>query len=91
MAEDKGAEPILMTVPNIPASSSSSISFCNQVNAWIRSLGYRYIDAAYALSTGDGVTADASKFMPDNTHPNLAGGEAIFNHIKAYLPDLIWK
>lgn len=91
MAEAKGAQPILVTVPNVPSGTSSVAAFCEAVNPWIRSLGYEYIDIAYALSTGDGVTGDVNKFVADRTHPNLAGGQAIFNYIKAHLPQLLWK
>lgn len=91
MAEEKGARPILVTVPNVPAGTSKVANFCAAVNPWIRSLGYEYIDIAYALSTGDGITGDVNKFVADRTHPNLAGGQAIFNYIKAHLPQLMWK
>lgn len=91
MAEGNGSVPILTTVPNVPAGNSTTQEFCNTVNPWIRSLGYDYIDIAYALSTGDGITGDTNKFVSDQTHPNLAGGQAIFNYIKAFLPYLLWK
>lgn len=91
MVKEKGAVPILVTVPNVPAGNSTTRAFCETANPWVRSLGYDYIDIAYALSTGDGITGDSSKFVSDATHPNLAGGQAIFNYIKAFLPYLLWK
>lgn len=91
MVKEKGAVPILITTPNVPAGNSTTRTFCEAANPWVRSLGYDYIDIAYALSTGDGITGDTSKFVSDNTHPNLAGGQAIFNYIKAHLPQLLWK
>ena len=91
MIEEKGAVPILVTVPNVPAGNSTTAGFCETVNPWIRSLGYDYIDIAYALSTGDGTTGDTDKFVADQTHPNLVGGQAIFNYIRAHLPYLLWK
>lgn len=91
LAKEKGSEPILVTVPNVPAGNATVRTFCQEVNPWIRSLGYDYIDIAYALSTGDGITGDESKFVLDMTHPNLVGGQAIFNYIKAHLPQLLWR
>ena len=91
MVKEKGAVPILITVPNVPAGNSTTRAFCEAANPWVRSLGYDYIDIAYALSTGDGITGDSSKFVSDATHPNLVGGQAIFNYIKAFLPYLLWK
>ena len=91
MAEAKGAVPVLITVPNVPAGNSTTAAFCAAANPWIRSLGYAYIDVAYALSNGDGSTGDTNKFVADMTHPNLAAGQAIFNYIKANLPELLWK
>lgn len=91
IAKAKGAEPILVTVPRISDGSLDNKTWVEEVNPWIRASGYRYIDIAYALSTGDGITQDYSKFVGDKTHPNLAGGQAILNYIKAFLPDLLWK
>lgn len=91
MVKEKGAVPILTTIPNVPAGNSTTRDFCETANPWVRSLGYDYIDIAYVLSTGDGITGDSGKFVSDATHPNLAGGQAIFNYIKAFLPYLLWK
>lgn len=91
MAKEKGANPVLITVPNVPGGNETVAAFCSAVNPWIRGLGYDYIDLAYALSTGDGTVGDTNKFVSDGIHPNLAGGQAIFNYIKAHLPQLIWK
>lgn len=91
MAEAKGAEPILITVPRVKTDILDNLSYMTEINPWLRSGSHRFIDLAYALSAGDGLTADPAKFMPDRIHPNLAGGMAVFNYIKAFLPDLLWK
>lgn len=91
LAKNAGAVPILVTIPNVPAGNETTAAFCEQANLWIRSLGYDYIDIAYALSTGDGTTGDTTKFVSDMTHPNIKGGKAIFDYIKANLPHLLWK
>ena len=89
VCKEIGAEPILITTPYVPAANANVSGFCNTINPWIRSSGYRYIDIAYALSTGTETQPDADKYMADGTHPNLAGGQAILNYIKAFLPDLL--
>lgn len=91
LAKEKGAEPILITVPKLNTGTADNTSWIEEVNPWIRGLGYRYIDIAMALSTGVETSQDLSKYMPDKTHPNLVGGAAIFKYIEANLPDLLWK
>lgn len=89
VCKEIGAEPILVTTPYVPEANTNVPAFCNVVNPWIRESGYRYIDIAYALSTGTETQADTDKYMADGIHPNLAGGRAILNYIKAFLPDLL--
>ena len=89
VCKEIGAEPVLVTTPYVPEANTNVLAFCNVVNPWIRESGYRYIDIAYALSTGTETQADTDKYMADGIHPNLAGGRAILNYVKAFLPDLL--
>ena len=91
MAKSVNAEPILITTPKINDGTLNNTTWIQSVNAWVRASGYRYIDIALALSTGVETYQDLTKYVADKTHPNLLGGQAIFNSIKANLPDLLWE
>jgi len=88
IVKSKNAIPVLITVPRLGSRDNSA--FMETVNAWVKASGHRYIDLAAVLSTGDGVTHDAGKFVSDGVHPNIEGGEACFRYIEANLPELIY-
>lgn len=90
IVESKDAIPVLTTVPR-RGSGTDNLAFMQAVNPWIKELGYRYIDLAAVLSTGDGETHNADKFISDGVHPNIAGGAACYRYIEANLPELIGK
>jgi len=81
--------PILTTCPRV--LDTDNIETLTYINNFVRNSGYEYIDIAYALSTGDGVTQDTNKMNSDRIHPNNLGANAIIQYIKAYLPYLLIK
>lgn len=81
-----GIIPILCTIPR--RMDSDNLAFIQMANPWIRSLGYKYIDQAVAMSTGDGVTQDTSKYVDDRIHPNVKGGECLYRCAQAMLPEM---
>ena|GEM_PF-4256831 len=87
MVERENIIPVLCTIPR--RLDHDNLAFINAVNPWIRGLGYRVIDEAAALSTGDGITQDAAKYQSDKIHPTIRGGDAIFRWIEANLPELL--
>ena len=80
--------PVLVTISR--RTDTDNLTFIQQANPWLKSLGYLYIDEALAMSTGDGVTQDATKYQDDGIHPSLAGGKAVYDWIEANLPELIY-
>lgn len=81
--------PILVTCPRV--MDTDNIETMTTINNFVRTSGYKYIDLAYALSTGDGITQDSSKFNTDKIHPNNKGADAIINWISANFPELLIK
>lgn len=90
MVKDHGSEPIITTTIICVTDTHNNTEWLTDVNPQLRELGYKYIDLAYIMSTGDGLTPDYSKFVGDKTHPNLLGGQAIMNYIRANLPELLY-
>lgn len=86
--ENAGIEPVLITCPRV--MDDDNVSTLREINQWVKGAGYKYIDVAMALSTGDGETMDSSKYQTDNIHPNIKGGECIFNWIRVNLPELLY-
>lgn len=86
--ENAGIEPVLITCPRV--MDNDNVSVLREINEWVKNTGYKYIDVAMALSTGDGETMDTLKYQTDNVHPNLKGGECIFNWIRINLPELLY-
>lgn len=68
----QGSELILCTGP---AGSPGTVAVANQINAWIRDSGYRFVDRAAVLFTdrADAATYIPSLFADGGTHPNQAG------------------
>ena len=70
--EQYGIEPILATIPNIPAYDHT------YKNAWVRSSGYRYIDFAKAVGAESaGSSWYAGCLASDNTHPTSYGARLL--------------
>ncbi len=89
IVEGTGAVPVLVTIPR--RGDIDNLAFMRTANNWIKNSGYGYIDLAAVLSTGDSETQDSTKFIADKIHPNISGGEAIYRHIKAKLPEIIGR
>ena len=64
--------------PAVRADSSSITAFITEVNAWIKSLGYWYIDE-YALLPAD-------RLLNDTIHPNAEGHDLILSNLLALIP-----
>lgn len=74
--------PILATIP------TTSVVNNNKKNEWIRASGYRYIDFAAAVgASGDG-TWYTGMLGPDNVHPTELGAKALYDQVKADLPEI---
>ena len=87
MVKSVNAIPVLMTTPRL--GDRDNLAWMNEVNPWIKSLGYKYVDIAYCLSTGDSLTRDADRMRSDMVHPNHVGAEAIFNWVESNLPEIL--
>lgn len=87
MIKSIDAIPVLTTAPRRGDTDNST--WMGVINPWIKSLGYKYIDLAMALSTGDGMTQDTTRYRPDGVHPNSKGAQAILNYIELNLPELM--
>lgn len=71
-----GSEPVLTTIPI--RGDVDNTAFAYQANAWISSLGYKYINE-YALLNGH--------LLSDNIHPNESGNKIIYNALRFIVPD----
>lgn len=81
------AIPVLVTIP--PTVGTASASIWSSINAFVKASGELYIDEALVLSDGyDGASRDSSKFLSDDTHPNVAGHQAIFDRLKCDVPEI---
>lgn len=70
---------LICTPPSNTASDSGRKTVLGAVRAWLLTLNQPNVvvaDTGLALSTGDGVTADATK-LADTVHPNPAGNQAM--------------
>lgn len=88
LIEDQNAEPILMTVC---ANTSVSSAVFNDMNEWIKSSGYRYIDANRVMSLNyDTLTNNPALKLEDGVHPNVEGNKIIFERAKLDIPELFY-
>jgi lysophospholipase L1-like esterase len=58
---------------------AGELTTLSAVNSWMKALttsGLYVADTGNALTTGDGVTQDAAKFV-DGVHPNITGRQAM--------------
>ena len=89
MVKAVNAIPILMTTPRVVNGGNDDLAFITTINPWIKSLGYKYVDIAYCLSTGDSTTLDTNRMMSDKTHPNHVGAQAIMNWVENNLQEIL--
>lgn len=73
----KGAEPILTTIP--VRTDTDNTAFVEEANAWIKSLGYKYVDE-HAIISGDHV-------LSDGIHPNERGHALIYLALSGLIPE----
>jgi lysophospholipase L1-like esterase len=74
-----GARVIVCTVPPSTSMDAGELTTLAAVNTWIKAIttsGVYVADTGNALTTGDGVTRDAAKYV-DGAHPNLTGRQAM--------------
>lgn len=88
--ESKSIEPILVTVSNRSdyADGTTYKEWIKVINPWIRTRGYKYVDIAMAVSTGDGLTQNLNLFTEDKSHLNSEGNKAVYYKFKADVPEL---
>jgi lysophospholipase L1-like esterase len=83
--EAKGAEIVLTTLP----PRSDRVALLAQINSYILSSGYKYVDFAKALTTnGDRVTENTSLFLSDHVHPNVAGHLRMYEQLRKDVPEM---
>ena len=74
--EENGSIPVLVTIPR--RYDADNTTFITEANAWIKSLGYLYIDE-YALLPAD-------RLLNDTIHPNAEGHDLILSNLLALIP-----
>ena len=74
--EENGSIPVLVTIPR--RYDADNTAFITEANAWIKSLGYWYIDE-YALLPAD-------RLLNDTIHPNAEGHDLILSNLLALIP-----
>ena len=74
--EENGSIPVLVTIPR--RYDADNTTFITEANAWIKSLGYWYIDE-YALLPAD-------RLLNDTIHPNAEGHDLILSNLLALIP-----
>lgn len=80
-AQVAGIKLIICTPSSNTVASAQQKTYLAAVRSWLLALkvtGVTVVDTGIALTTGDGVTADAAKLV-DTTHPNSTGQQAIAN------------
>lgn len=80
--------PVLCTLtPIVGNPSGYNDSVMPNVNAWIKSSGYKYVDFNAAL-TSDGATQISDYFLDDGCHPNIDGNAVMYDKIREDVPEL---
>ena len=75
---ERGVEPVLTTIPI--RTDTDNTNFITEVNPWIKSLGYKFVDE-YNIVSGENV-------LSDGVHPSKNGNICIFNSIKGVIPEV---
>ena len=82
-----GKTPVLATIPPVSGVLTNEVHM--QMNEYIRSLNYKYIDVAKLLSQGhNGTTPDDSMMLPDHVHPTIESHELIYKLIVSTIPEI---
>jgi lysophospholipase L1-like esterase len=85
-ASVNGTIPVLTTLP--PHIDNKSVLF-GQINSWIRSSGYKYVDFAEVLTTDStNNTWKSGVSLSDRVHPNATGHDLMFKRLKMDVPEL---
>ena len=90
LAEANNVIPILATIPpRVGDDVAEGNAVHEQMSAWVRQSGYRYIDVAKALTlNNDGVTPNESLMLADRTHPTKEGNLRIYEEFRSKLGDI---
>ena len=90
ICKDKGIIPILYKVPNVPVWGGHAARTNNYKNAYIESLGVRYIDAPSALGDdGSGNWYEGfEQSSTDHVHTSKLGAKALMMQIIADFPEI---
>ena len=84
LCEEKGITPILATIPNVPSIDHT------YKNAYVKSLGVRYIDFAKAVNAESaGATWYTGMLSQDNTHPSALGAKALMRQFLLDVPEVL--
>lgn len=82
--ERNNVTPILATIPNVPDRIQTF------KNAYVKSLGYRYIDFAKAVGAeSQGSTWYTGMLSNDNLHPSSLGAKALYAQVLADFPEIV--
>ena len=82
ICNERGIEPILSTVPNVPARSNRA------KNAWVRSLPYRYVDFSHAVNADTDPSWYPDMLSGDNVHPAAGGAAALYSRVLVDFPEI---
>ena len=82
--EQNNVTPIFATIPNVPERIQT------YKNAYVKSLGYRYIDFAKAVGAeSQGSTWYTGMLSNDNLHPSSLGAKALYAQVLADFPEIM--
>lgn len=85
ICSDNNIELILATIPNVPSPATKN----TLKNAYVKTLPYRYIDLAYAVSANGSSTWYDNMLSSDNVHPDTQGALALYNCIITNVPEIL--
>lgn len=87
LAWELGFEIILTTVPSFESAGRKHEAY----NAYVKGLGYRYIDVAKAIGSQPDGSAYPGMFEPDNIHPSETGARVIAQQVLIDFPEIQMK
>lgn len=86
LCDENGIIPIFCTIPNVPSRIHTF------KNAYIKSLGVRYVDFAKAVNAESaGATWYDGMLSSDNVHPTELGANALYSRVLADFPEIMQK
>lgn len=80
--------PILCTIPTV--SNNGNLKNNEGKNQWIRSSGYRYVDAAFAVGANSSGQWYEGMLSSDEQHPDVQGGKALYKQFITDCPELTY-